>query len=244
MGYKRVRTKKIYEIVAEQLIEMIKSGELKPGDKLDSVEQLAKNFNVGRSAIREALSALRAMGLVHMKQGEGTFVNAYDFSKLSLPATPAILLDNKSMLEFFEVRKIIETGAASLAATKRKESDLAQMKAALDEMSRAAGDEDLGEKADVKFHLAIAEASQNSVLVKLMNQIADTMVETMRESRRIWLYAEESTFERLYQEHVSIYQAIVDRNAPLAEQLMLAHLVKVEEVLIRFNKDLEHTKTE
>ena len=62
------KTKKIYEEVAEAIYEMIRTGQLKPGDKLDSVQQLAENFNVGRSAIREALSALKAMGLIEMRQ--------------------------------------------------------------------------------------------------------------------------------------------------------------------------------
>ncbi len=70
MEYKRIKPKKIYEEVAETLLENIKEGSLKPGDRLDSVQQLAENFQVGRSAIREALSALRAMGLLEMKQGK------------------------------------------------------------------------------------------------------------------------------------------------------------------------------
>lgn len=71
MKYKQIKTKKIYEEVAEALLESIKSGELEPGDKLDSVQALADSFQVSRSAVREALSALKAMGMVEMKQGKG-----------------------------------------------------------------------------------------------------------------------------------------------------------------------------
>lgn len=71
MEYKRIQTKKIYEEVADSIINMIKNGELKPGEKIESVEKLAKNFGVGRSAIREALNGLRTMGLVEMRQGKG-----------------------------------------------------------------------------------------------------------------------------------------------------------------------------
>ena len=75
---KQVKPKKIYEIVAEQLTEMIVSGKVKPGDRLSSVQQLAEDFNVGRSAIREALSALKTMGYIEIRQGEGTFVKKVD----------------------------------------------------------------------------------------------------------------------------------------------------------------------
>ncbi|MEH6858320.1 GntR family transcriptional regulator, partial [Priestia megaterium] len=92
MEYKRIKPKKIYEEVAETLLENIKEGSLKPGDRLDSVQQLAENFQVGRSAIREALSALRAMGLLEMKQGEGTFVREFNSDMLSLPVTSAVLM--------------------------------------------------------------------------------------------------------------------------------------------------------
>lgn len=68
--YKQIKPKKIYEEVAEAILHMIQTGQLKPGDKLDSVQQLAENFQVGRAAIREALTALRAMGLIEMKQGK------------------------------------------------------------------------------------------------------------------------------------------------------------------------------
>ena len=85
MKYKKIKPKKIYEEVAEAIYEMIRSGQVKPGEKLDSVQQLAENFQVGRSAIREALTSLRAMGLVEMKQGEGTYVNEFETNQITLP---------------------------------------------------------------------------------------------------------------------------------------------------------------
>ena len=74
MEYKSIRPKKIYEEISDLILSMIREGTLKPGDKLLSVHQLAEQFGVGRSAVREALSAVRAMGLIEMRQGEGTYV--------------------------------------------------------------------------------------------------------------------------------------------------------------------------
>lgn len=237
MEYSRVQTKKIYELVAEQIRDRIQRGEVKAGERLESVEQLAKRFQVGRSTIREALSALRAMGLVDIRQGEGTFVTRYDLSRLAEPIGDFIKINKKEMLEFFEVRKIIESGAASIAAQKRTPEHLLAMKAALASMASATGGDNLGEVADANFHIAIAEATQNAVLLKMMNQIADTLRDTMKESRRLWLFSEDSTLERLHQEHCAIYNAIEEQNPMLAQQLMLAHLVKVENLLIRYYQE-------
>lgn len=237
MVFSRVQTKKIYELVAEQIRKRIQSGELKPGERLESVEQLAKRFQVGRSTIREALSALRAMGLVDIRQGEGTFVTSYDLMKLAQPIGDFANINKKEMMEFFEVRKIIESGAAGIAACKRKDRHLKAMREAIEAMEQATGGDNLGEIADANFHLAIAESTQNSVLIKMMEMISDTLRDTMRESRRLWLFSEDSTLDRLHQEHRSIFNSIEEQNPILAQQLMLAHLVKVENVLVRYHQD-------
>ena len=99
MKNRRIQTKKIYEEVADSLITMIKNGELNPGDQLDSVEKLAQSFDVSRSAVREALSGMRAMGLVSMRQGEGTFVTEFDASNFTLPVTVGMLIKKDDIKE-------------------------------------------------------------------------------------------------------------------------------------------------
>lgn len=232
--YKRIKPKKIYEEVAETLLENIKEGSLKPGDRLDSVQQLAENFQVGRSAIREALSALRAMGLLEMKQGEGTFVREFNSDMLSLPVTSAVLMNKNDIEHLLEVRKVLEIGAVRAAAQKRTDVDLKQLSNSLEQMKGAFGNEELGEKADFAFHLAIAKASQNPLLVKLMNNVSEMMIETMKETRRIWLYAEEKTAERIYKEHQQIYEAILSQHAEDAQHFMMSHLDNVEHVLMKY----------
>ncbi|MCM3536769.1 FadR family transcriptional regulator [Priestia endophytica] len=210
----------------------IKNGDLKPGDKLDSVWQLAENFQVGRSAIREALSALRAMGLIEMRQGEGTFVREFDPSMISLPITTAVLMKKEDIENLLEVRKVLEVGASGAAASKRTEEDLINMKNILEKMMNSVGDEELGEKADFQFHLAVAKASQNPLLVGLMNNVGEMMLQSMRETRRVWLYSKETTSQRLYDEHMQIYKAIEAMDVRRAQDLMISHLMSVEAVLL------------
>ncbi|KGX85591.1 FadR/GntR family transcriptional regulator [Pontibacillus litoralis] len=230
MEYKQIQAKKIYEEVADSLLAMLKNGSLQPGDKLESVERLAKNFNVGRSAIREALSALRAMGVLEMRQGEGTFVKQFDASRFSVPLSVAFLMKRENVKELLEVRKILEIGVVESAVNNHTKEDLLSMKQALYEMERAGGNGDLGEKADLEFHLAIAKASHNHMLYNLMQSVSEIMKEAMRETRRLWLFSEQNMLT-LLEEHWTIYYAIEQCDDQLAQKLMLNHLTGVESAL-------------
>ncbi|MFB5661931.1 FadR/GntR family transcriptional regulator [Alteribacillus sp. HJP-4] len=231
MSFKQIQSKKISEIVREQIENMIKNGDIHPGEKLDSVVQLSEQFQVSRSAVREALSALRAVGIVTIKQGEGTFVNNYDFSDVLDPLKAERIISKKEMLELFEIRKIMEVGAAELAAMNRQQENLAAMERALQDMKKASGKDNVGESADVAFHLAIAEASSNNIMVDVMQQLSDTLRKTMFESRRVWLFSEKKSLERLYEEHEDIYCAIAHADAERSRTAMLKHLTNVEEAL-------------
>ncbi|USG68528.1 FadR family transcriptional regulator [Brevibacillus ruminantium] len=210
---------------------MIVDGQVKPGDKLDSVQVLAQKFQVGRSAVREALSALQAMGLVEIKQGEGTFVRKFETSSLSAPLS-TILMGSEDILELLEMRKILEVGSAGLAARNWKDGDLAAIKQALDQMRESVDSEEASDQADIDFHQAIAHASHNRLLIDMMKTISGAMTKSMRNTRKMWLFGEKSSTERLYEEHVLIYKAIRERDALMAQQRMLHHLLKVEDVLL------------
>ncbi|MBK5486854.1 FadR/GntR family transcriptional regulator [Bacillus mycoides] len=221
----------MYEEVSEAILTMIKNGTLKPGDKLLPVHQLAEQFQVGRSAVREALSALRAMGLIEMKQGEGTYVRNFDPSSLTKSLNNKLLMKKEDILNLLEVRKVLEVGAVRAAAAKRTEANLQNMKQWLDEMAKSIGDEKAGEKADFHFHMGIAESSHNNILLELMNHVSEMIAETIGESRRIILYGEQTTSERLLEEHQSIYDAVLKQDVELAQQAMLDHLTNVEHIV-------------
>ncbi|MBN8207778.1 FadR family transcriptional regulator [Bacillus sp. NTK071] len=233
MAYKEVKRRKIYEEIADQLLDKIKSGDLSPGDKLDSVQSLAEGFNVGRSAVREALSALRAMGLVEMRQGEGTYVKHYDSLTLSQSLSTGILMNREDIIELLEVRKILETGCVASAAVKRTEEELSGIEKALMEMEKALSHHQLGENADLQFHMAITAASHNRLLGDLMNQVSQLIIDSMRETRKLSLYSEAAILEKLYKEHKEIFVAIKDSDSEKAQQAMLHHLNEVERFLLK-----------
>jgi GntR family transcriptional repressor for pyruvate dehydrogenase complex len=242
MKYKKIKPKKIYEEVAETIYEMIRTGQVKPGEKLESVQRLAENFQVGRSAIREALTSLRAMGLVEMRQGEGTFIKEFEIDQISFPLSTAILMNKDDIKNLLEVREIIELGTAAAAAQKRTDHHLIMMERVLDEMKGSSGNEELGEEADLQFHLAIAESAQNPLLLNLMNQVSGMMIETMKETRRVWLYSKQTTLEQLTEEHYAIYEAIKDGNEQKARYYMGIHLGNVEEILQKYYRSAVNLK--
>lgn len=234
MIYKKIKPKKIYEEVTEAIYELIRTGKLKPGQKLDSVQQLAENFQVGRSAIREALTSLRAMGLVEMRQGEGTYVRQFETDQIIFPLSTAILMNKEDIFHLLEVRKIIEVGTVAVAAQKRTAEQLSEIEEALGDMKRAHGNRELGEEADLKFHLAIAKGSQNTLLTTLLNQVSEMMALTMKETRRVWLYSKETTLDQLYDEHALIFKAIRDKDQEKASHYMMIHLENVEAILQKY----------
>jgi GntR family transcriptional repressor for pyruvate dehydrogenase complex len=225
MNYKRIKPKKIYEQVAETIYEKISTGKLKPGDKLDSVQQLAVNLEVGQAAIREALASLRTMGLIEIKHGEGTFVRQLEPGQMTIPLS--ILLKGEAIENLFELRKIIEVGAASSAAKKRKEPHLQKMEAALKKMETKCGNAEFDETADFEFHLAIAEASGNPLLLGIMDQVSGLLREMIKETS-IRFSAKGYDPKAYYYEHILIYEAICVQNEEKARESVLLHLENVE----------------
>ncbi|GIP32344.1 FadR/GntR family transcriptional regulator [Paenibacillus sp. J2TS4] len=233
MNVKQVNPQKSYEIVMNDIQSRISSGELEPGRRLPSVVDLAANYGVGRSTLREALSALKAMGWLEIRQGGGTFVSQ------TLPSEgqggfPALFHHTDSLKEMMEVRKVLETGCATLAARNRTEEDLAELASILDSMKACSGDDKKEEEADLRFHLQIAKASHNSLLLQMMESLTHKLEETIKETRQLWFYGERATANRLTKEHQGIYEAILRQEEEAASQRMLEHLTKVEKVLSQF----------
>ncbi|WP_235941442.1 FadR/GntR family transcriptional regulator [Paenibacillus puerhi] len=231
MTFKPVRPQKGSDMVLHHLSEQIRSGYYPLGSKLPTVVDLAAGYEVGRSTVREALSGLKAMGLVDIRHGGGTFVCE------ALPPAPGeqdaadFFRPIESLKEVLEVRKYIESGCAELAARRRTDTDLSAIESVLDRMRHTLGDEKQAEEADVDFHVRIAEASHNTLLLQMMLSLTQRLQENMSDSRRLWFFAERSSVELLLAEHTAIYEAIRDRNGALAGERMASHIGKVDRIV-------------
>jgi GntR family transcriptional repressor for pyruvate dehydrogenase complex len=230
MSFQQIKPQKGSEIVMYQIKQQILSGAYPPSSKLPTVVELAASFEVGRSTVREALSALKAMGWVDIRHGGGTFINKILPNELN-EDNGGLFYKTKSFQEVLEVRKFIEVGCASLAAERRTEADLAGLANILSQMEAGLGNEELSEQADISFHLHIAKASHNSLFIDMMESMSQRLQESMGESRRLWFFAERASVELLLQEHREIYQAILNMHVELASAKMMQHILKVDQVV-------------
>ncbi len=143
-----------------------------------------------------------------------------------------LVSEQDSARELLELRKILEVESAGLAALRHTGDQIKKMEEHLDQMRLDIMNGELGEKADMNFHYAVAEATHNSLLLKLMNTIADTMRSGLRTARE-HLYRTPGTPERLLREHREIYEQIKNGNVEGARRAMLEHLEKVEKGLLK-----------
>lgn len=225
----KISNKKIYEQVADIILESIKSGEYKVGDKLPSIQKLAQIYGVSVASIREALNALRTIGVIELKQGYGTFIKQIEPKFFELGDKFNSVVQIKELLE---LREIVESSTVEKAAINRSEEDLKRLKEALNEMGEAVTDGTSGEKADLRFHLLIAKAAQNSLLVELLNNISGLMKDSMEETRKIFIYSAQKTMHRLHEEHVAIYNAILEQDSKRAVKAMQSHLLEVKVTIL------------
>lgn len=232
MDFKPIKTKKIYEEIIDQVKGLISEGQLNPGDRLISEREMADRLKVGRSAVREAFRALEAMGIIEIRQGEGTFVREVSTDSLAEVLALFLMTERDTTRELLELRKILEVEAAGLASLRHTEEELKKMGDALKQMEEDITSGDLGQQADWVFHYAVAEASHNSLMVRLMDSISDTMRRVLGTARQE-LYRTPGTPQRLLKEHQTVFRAIKNGQDKEARRAMFDHLDRVEKALLK-----------
>ncbi|MCX7174286.1 MAG: FadR/GntR family transcriptional regulator [Proteobacteria bacterium] len=210
--------------VAEVVLAKIRDGELPARSRLPSEEALGKHFGVSRTVIREAMASLRAAGMITTRHGIGAFVRA-DGEAEPDSATVDVLtrLSIESLLNIIEVRRGLEAETAALAAARRSEEQLADIRMALERLSLATARGSDGVEEDVGFHLAIARATGNPYWVALVESYAQQIGKAVRvtranESRR------DDFARQVRLEHERIVAAIADRNSSMARKAATSHM--------------------
>ena len=221
--YEPIQTERLYERIVSQIENRIEAGELKVGDQLPAERELADQFGVSRTAVREAVKALRQKGLVEIRPGRGTFITngTSDTIRHSLSMLMKIGVANGSG-NLVEVREILEPEIAALAATRITDDFIASMQDAVETMDTALDNVDVFVEADLDFHLALAEGTQNPIIPILMDSIIDLLRE---QRRRIGLT--KGGLQRGQVHHKKILDAIAHHDADAARQAMQDHLKQV-----------------
>ena len=200
------------EAAFQYLIDGIRSGSWKDGDKLPSEAQLCKELNVSRTSVRGALGRLSGLGLVKSIQGKGSFVQIQPSSLL--PDTSAF--QNADRLDVFEFRRIIETESAALAAIRATAADIRDLEATISNMSNGKNAEEAALQ-DMQFHYLIAKASGNELILGVFDMMRDTYLRMFRHN---------ISYTRTIPivQHRQVLLAIQTRDMDGARRAMLAHL--------------------
>jgi GntR family transcriptional repressor for pyruvate dehydrogenase complex len=224
MPFQPLGTRRLYERVAEQIAALIRAGEFLPGQRLPAERDLAKTLGVSRPVVREAMIALEIAGHVEVRIGAGAFIR-----DKSLEPAPTLNAGN-SPSDLINARTLIEGEICALASENASEVDLAAIAATIDQMTR---EHDAGRpwrSADLAFHVAIANATGNAALARVVE--------------RLWQEQHSPVFELLSQRvnlsenwratlngHQQIFAALLARKPEAAKAALRAHLAQTLEVM-------------
>jgi DNA-binding FadR family transcriptional regulator len=207
--------------VASHLSREIEGGDIIPGARLPTESQLADKFGVSRNVVREAIAQLRADGMVEARQGVGAFVMAPE-QRTAIRIDREALKDQRNMEQLFELRSILETESATLAAARCTSDDLDAIKAALDRMGGEERWEDGSIEADLLFHRAIARATGNSYIHTFISFVCEQIRQSIHYARLT--NPLHDLVEVNVAEHVLIYDALAAHDPRAAGEAMRRHI--------------------
>jgi GntR family transcriptional repressor for pyruvate dehydrogenase complex len=218
--------------VVAQISELVARGQLQPGDRLPTEREMAAQFGVSRTAVRDAIKLLAGRGILEVKRGAGIFIA----SREGVADHFALLLRIRqgSIEELFEVRKLIEVQAAGWAAERGSPEAIAAIQRVVAEAEAALDDPAALARCDAAFHVAVAAAARNGVLLRIMQNLLDLLASSREESLRIPGRAARSVGE-----HRTVLAAIERGDAAAARQRMWEHLDSVERAIVQRFHSLE-----
>jgi GntR family transcriptional regulator, sialic acid-inducible nan operon repressor len=222
-----VRRRRLHEDVAARIQELVAERGLRPGDRLPAERELMAEFGVGRSAVREAMLALRNAGVVEVSSGERARVAKPDAAaavrELLAGAARHLLAQPGGAERLLDARVLLEEGLARLAAERAGDADLAMLAALLaaDGRAAAAGDAAAAVRADVAFHYGLATVARNYIFTTLLEAVVGWLAERAGPAA-----ATAAAREAAHAGHRRVYEAVAARDPEAAGRAMRAHLLE------------------
>lgn len=242
MRYREIKqSRRLYQQIVSQIQELIVSGELEPGDKLPTEQQLTEQFGVSRTVVREAVKALAEKELLRVKHGKGVYVVAPSEETLQESMLLLFRASKRPLHALLEAREILEVEIAGLAAARATHEDKQSLREALRHEATLLDRPGEYVEQDLKFHELLAQATQNEVLSILLNALG----ELLRESRRVTIEAP-GVARLSWQGHQRIYEAVRDSDKEAAREAMRRHLTMVRDTLpsLGFTNELSQGSAE
>jgi GntR family transcriptional repressor for pyruvate dehydrogenase complex len=222
------RTPRLSDVVSERLLAAIHDAKLEPGAKLPSERELGDQFGVSRTVIREAIRHLAARGVLDVRSGSGATVARIDSSGVT--DALALFLGRTGFPDprkIHEVRELIETQTARLAAQRATDEHLAEIRRTHERLAQVADDPEAAAEADVAFHRAIARATENELFVVLVDSIGDIMMDIRRAT--VW---KPGRVQVGIEHHGRILAALESRDVEATVRAMEDHLVESLQALM------------
>jgi len=214
--------------IIRQIRELITSGQLNPGDKLPPERKLAERLGVGRTNVRDAIKKLEFYGILKTLPQSGTIVSGIGIAALEGLITDVLKLENSDFKALVETRLMLEIESAKLAAERRTEEDIRNIRMALDAFEYQVEAGNQGVEEDLLFHLQIAEASKNSVLKSLMLIIIPDVIKEFKQLE----ICKDGRYYKSLEEHKIIFNHIINQEPEKVAEAMRVHMSGV----------LEHSK--
>jgi DNA-binding FadR family transcriptional regulator len=223
IAFNKVRRGSIVEEIIELFKEKLMAGELRPGERLPSEKQLTEQLGVGRTALREAIRMMSALGVIDVRQGEGSYITNDPSSSLLDPLVFAVLLKTGANQDLLELRTTLQIAYCELAAEKASQEDLVRIEQAaqeFEEISRSNMlDTDRLTDADLNFHYLIIESTHNPLVAKICKTVEYLFFTSIRSTI--------STEEGLswgIKGHRNILQAIKDKDREVIHKAVVHSL--------------------
>lgn len=220
------------QLVLDWLIERIRSGQLRPGDRVPTETQLSESLAVSRSSVREAVQRLAAANLLEVRHGAGTYVRAATAAAVLESFDLVRLLTPHNVLDLIEVREMLEAGMVALAAARATPEELLAIRRVLELNERAVRGDGSPVDADEQFHLALAATTHNAAVVDLMHLL-----------NRLFRHSREQTSlapganQRAYQAHVEVFEAVQARDSERARRAMLGNMEELRRHVVAQARD-------
>jgi GntR family L-lactate dehydrogenase operon transcriptional regulator len=233
-----VMPRRLADEVATRVRTLIEEQQLEAGMRLPAERQLAVQLGVSRNSLREALAKLVSEGLLISRRGGGTFVRwqhePWSEQNIVQPLKSLLADDPDYSFDILEARHAIEASTAWHAVLRATEADKEKIRLCFE--ATQSDDPDLASQADVRFHLAIAEASHNVVLLQTMRGFFDLLQSSVKQSRQR-MYLVPPVFAKLTEQHQAVLDAILADDAEGARQAMMSHLGFVHATIKQFDED-------
>lgn len=231
----------VADIVAERIERLITDGVLKVGQALPSERRLCEKLGTSRSALREGLRVLQGLGIIETRHGSGSFVARLSAERDNSPLMHLFSTQPRTVYDLLEVRALLESEAARLAALRATVADLVSIRRRYEDMvareqdTRSTSPENHA-RLDHDFHRAISEASHNAVLVHTLQSLSDLMLSSVFASVNN-LYHRPAHKRLIDRQHHRLYQAIMDRQPERAERIAREHINSVRESFMEIEQE-------